>query len=62
MSHVRIKNIDCYGEMHEGQNIEVVCNDEFDDGILPRGFKTWSQAVNYLTENWNGDIVQLQAI
>lgn len=62
MSHTKIENIDCYGVMHEGQNIEIVCVNENNDGLLPQGFNTWKQAVSWLKENWNGDIVELSAV
>ncbi len=56
--------IDCYGDMHPGQNIEVVCNDEFDDGFVAEGFDSWELAVRALTDSgrFPSGIVQLEAI
>lgn len=61
-NHVKIKGIDCFGEMNEDQNIEVKCNDEFDDGVYPDGFKNWTEAVNHLLKSWDGEIVELETI
>lgn len=61
-NHVRIKGIDCYGEMYPEQNIEIICEDERYDGIYPDGFNTWTEAVDYLLEHHSKDIVELSAV
>ncbi len=55
--------VDCFGEMHETQSIEVVCNDEWQDGIVAEGFDNWTQAVHALvdSEKFQSGIVQCES-
>jgi len=61
-NHVKIKNVDCYGEMSPDQNVSICCDDEAFDGVHADGFKNWTEAVNWLLENYRKDIVQLEAV
>jgi hypothetical protein len=60
---------DCYGEIEENSNFEVVCYDEENDGIWATGnhdtnepFKDWEEAVKWLCENLDSRIEQLTAV
>lgn len=56
-------SIDCYGDMHEQQNISVVCENELHDGILPTGFDNWTDAVHYIVDKTTcKNPVELEAV
>jgi len=57
-------DVDCFGDMSPEQNISVVCDDEFDDGIVAEGFDNWTQAVHKLVDcgRFPSGIVQLESI
>lgn len=67
MSKVTIQykgyRVDCYGNMHEQQNISIVCANELHDGILPMGFTSWTDAVHFIIDK-TGCInpVELEAV
>ncbi|MCK5664000.1 MAG: hypothetical protein KAI17_10960 [Thiotrichaceae bacterium] len=67
MSKVTIQykghSVDCYGDMHEQQNVSIVCDDELYDGILPMGFNNWTDAVHFIIDK-TGRInpVELEAV
>jgi len=67
MAHTVIKyngfKIDCYGDMNETASISVVCNDEFEDGIVAEGFQNWTLAVHALVDggSFPSGIVELES-
>jgi hypothetical protein len=56
-------HIECYGKVEENSNFEVVCDDEYGDGIVAdyEGPLTWHSVCRYLVKNYRSDIVQLVA-
>ena len=61
---------ECYGELEDSSNFEVVCEDEEDDGIWcdgnpaqdGGGFKTWEDVVMTLQPHFNSDILEICAV
>lgn len=59
----------CYGKVRDDSNFEVVCDDEWHDGIYANGnpesddytFKNWTEVVHFLIDNYRPDIEQLTA-
>ena len=55
----------CYGSIEDDSNFEVVCEDEYNDGIWAGevGFepKTWPQVCEYLEKYYDAKIEQLEA-
>ena len=63
--------VDCYGELHDDSNFDVVCEDEDNDTIWVLGntdtnepFKSWAEAVEYFQTKQIGcaDVVEVSAI
>lgn len=58
--------VQCYGKLEEDSNIDVVCENEWNDGVWcdrdPDVQKNWRDVVNFLKENYSKDIQQLTAI
>jgi len=57
--------VSCYGKMHVGQNVSVVCEDEWDDGIYATGFNTWTECVHFIVDHLSSNFpnpVQMEAI
>ena len=64
---VRFNEIDveCYGELEETSNFEVVCEDEYDDSTWCDGIEgplSWEQVVAYLQRYYASDILQITAV
>ena len=60
--------IECYGDLEEDSNFNVVCEDVDDDNIWTDGnldtdepFKTWEEAVDYLSGLGWSDILEISA-
>lgn len=57
-------DISCYGDMHEYQNTNVVCDDEIDDYLHPNGFPDWEAACTFFRDleiKHDIKVVQLEA-
>lgn len=54
----------CYGTVQEDSNFDIVCANEFNDGVWTdnENFTTWRQVCVYLEKNYNARIEQLEAI
>jgi len=67
MEHTRINykgnKIDCYGTMQEDAAIDVLCDNESEDGTVAEGFNNWTLAVRALVDSgkFPGGIVELQS-
>lgn len=58
-------DVECYGELEETSNFEVVCEDEYDDGAWCDGIEgplSWEQVVAYLQRYYASDILQITAV
>ena len=60
-------SVSCYGVMHEGQNIQVVCDNEIDDCVFSEGFSGWRVAVpavidTLLERKETIEVVEMQAL
>ena len=62
------RNVQCYGELEENSNFEVVCEDEADDFIWCDGnpdvgsFGTWEEVVQVLQLEVSSDILEISAV
>lgn len=63
--------IDCFGELRDDSNIQVVCQDEEQDDIWCIGnpitdepFKTWQEAADFLSAEsfFSSGILELSAV
>ena len=56
---------DCYGMVEPDSNFDLVCVDEYDDGIAAdidgEEFNTWFKVCLYLEENYHGLVVEVTA-
>ncbi len=58
-------DVECYGELEENSNFEVVCEDEEDDSVWCDGIEgplSWEQVVAYLQGYYASDILQITAV
>ncbi len=57
-------SVECYGTLRLDSNIQVVCEDEGDEGIVTESFKSWTEVVKTLVDNkaFESDLIELQAI
>ena len=58
-------NVECYGDLEETSNFEVVCEDEYDDSTWCDGIEgplSWEQTVVYLQAYYASDILQITAV
>ena len=52
---------DCYGTIREDSNFEIVCDNEFNDGVWTDnpGFKNWRQVCQHLEKNYDSQIEEI---
>jgi hypothetical protein len=58
-------NVECYGDLEETSNFEVVCEDEYDDSTWCDGIEgplSWEQTVAFLQAYYASDILQITAV
>lgn len=58
---------DCYGSLTKDSNIEITCENEFNDGTWTdaqamRSIWNWEQLCKYLEANYNDKIEELVAV
>jgi len=57
------KTIDFYGTIREDSNFEIICENEYDDGIVAdidaTIHNTAKKVCDYLVENYDGDVVEV---
>lgn len=57
------ETIDCYGDIEWDSNFEIICDDEYDDGIVAdidtTVHNTFKKVCEYLENNYDGDIVEI---
>ena len=64
-----VDEIECYGELMETSNFEIVCEDEENDTIWTDGnistesgiFNSWEEVAAVLTDNVEGNILEIVA-
>ena len=69
-NHVKVRGVDCYGELRDDSNFLIVCEDEEYDGTWADGnprspdytFENWTQVVAVLTSMYRKDIVEISAV
>lgn len=62
--------VECYGELADNSNFEIVCEDEEDDGIWCDGninskdgiFTSWEEVVEVIQVNWDAQIIEISAV
>lgn len=60
-------DVECYGELEDDSNFEVVCEDEMDDGIWCEGrpmggwFTDWEDVVECLQREFPSRILEISA-
>lgn len=49
--------------MQEDASIEVICDNEMEDGIVAEGFNNWTEAVHAIVDSGNfpSGVVELQS-
>lgn len=54
----------CYGKVQEASNFSVVCDNEYNDGIVTDintdEYNTWRKVCKYLEDNYNDKIEQIE--
>lgn len=67
--HERIMKVDCYGELRDDSNFEVVCENENDDTVWCIGnphtnkpFDDWDMVVTVLSQYFNSKIHEISAV
>jgi len=65
------QKIECYGELQDNSNIQVICGDEWQDDVWMEGntdtdqpFQSWQEAAEFLTKlpKFDSGIFELSAI
>lgn len=60
------ETISCYGECIPENNFDIVCDNEWYDGVWcgddHHEVTTWRRLCEYLTETYRKDIVQIEAV
>ncbi|MCB1712263.1 MAG: hypothetical protein KDH96_07245 [Candidatus Riesia sp.] len=63
---VTVDGVDCYGELEEDSNFQIICEDESYDGVWacrdPELQKTWKDVVDKLKTEYRKDIQELHAV
>lgn len=65
--HHEGRDVDCFGQLEDDSNFNVVCDDECDDAVWCDGrpdggwFTTWEDVVECLQREFNSDIVEISA-
>lgn len=62
--------VDCYGELLDDSNFEVICEDEEFDSVWCDGnpdsedftFKNWQEVINVLSRYYDSEIVEITAV
>ena len=61
--------VQCYGDLEDDSNFEVVCEDESEDSTWAEGnpitdepFKTWEEAIEVLHKYYDSNILELTAV
>lgn len=56
--------IHCYGKVEETSNFNLVCEDEYADGVWTdnESCTTWRQVCEYLELNFRSDIAEIEAV
>jgi hypothetical protein len=71
MMNVKIVNrVECYGELRWDSNFQIVCDDEYYDGVWVEGnpysedysFRSWEEVVKVLKERYRKDIIEICAV
>jgi hypothetical protein len=61
------RDVECYGQLEEDSNFNVVCDDECDDDVWCGGrpdggsFTTWEDVVESLQREFISDILEISA-
>jgi len=58
------RDVECYGQLEEDSNFNVVCDDECDDDVWCDGINgglTWENVVAELQLHFNSDILEISA-
>ena len=59
-----INGVECYGDLNDYSNIQVLCEDEMDDFIWltrdPKKHPNWKEIVTHLQKKF--DIIELNAL
>lgn len=55
---------DCYGYVEETSNFSLVCDNEYNDGIVSdyEGASNWESVCKYLETRYNGQIEEITVI
>lgn len=62
--HFKGRDIECYGELEDDSNFDVICDDEYYDDTWCYGVDgelTWENVVAYLQTQFNSDIIEISA-
>jgi hypothetical protein len=70
MFHTWVKGVECYGELRDDSNFEVVCENEKDDGVWCDGnpkhpefvFESWEDVVDELKQHFMSEIIEITAV
>ena len=61
--------VECYGDLEENSNFEIVCEDEDEDTCWCDGnsetdkpFETWEEVVKVLKDEFNSTILEIHAV
>lgn len=67
--HYEGRDVECYGQLAEDSNFNVVCDDEWDDDtwcnadpITGNPFETWEDVVARLQLHFDSRIVEISAV
>lgn len=68
---IEIRGVECYGDLEDNSNFEVICEDEENDTVWCEGnpntedytFSSWEEVVNFFIDELGiTDLVEIQAI
>lgn len=62
--HYEGREVQCYGDLEESSNFDVVCDDEWDDDIWCNGIVgplNWETVVSHLQPYFESDILEISA-
>ena len=62
--HYKGRDVECYGDLEETSNFNVVCYDEWDDDVWCNGITgplTWETVVAHLQLYFESDILEISA-
>lgn len=72
MIKIKLENypeVECYGDLEENSNFEVVCEDSDDDSCWVDGniqtdsfFENWKQVVEVLQDEYSSYILEIHAV